>query len=236
MNSAIPLSGGDRIKIVVFFLVLAGTIFFGVIPILIALTGIYIMKKDKSFSPIIKSRKYIKAYLVVLALGTTTMVTMIFYSENTTHFTQAEYDQAIKYVQEKKDDQALTRDEEIMKIRSSINIYNFKENFNPDVKVHTLMIAGAGLILIPVTVSLLMSIFGFLYFKPLEKHKEWVINNGIFADLKENDNLVGIIGRDKLSSFSVADELIKWNDLLEKKLISQEEFNEAKQKILNQKL
>ncbi len=41
MNSAIPLAGGDRIKIVIFFLVLVGTIFFGVIPILIVLAGIY---------------------------------------------------------------------------------------------------------------------------------------------------------------------------------------------------
>jgi hypothetical protein len=80
MNSATPLAGGDRIKVVVFFLVLAGTIFFGVIPILIALAGIYIMKKDKSFSPVQSSRKYIKAYLIVLALGAT-IVTSIGYHE-----------------------------------------------------------------------------------------------------------------------------------------------------------
>ena len=38
------------------------------------------------------------------------------------------------------------------------------------------------------------------------------------------------MGRDKLSSFSIADELIKWNDLLGKNVISQEEFNKTKQK------
>ncbi len=99
------------------------------------------------------------------------------------------------------------------------------------------MVAGAGLVLTPIAVSLLMSLFSMLYFRLLENHQEWIVSNGIFSDIKESedDDSTGIMGRDKLSSFSVADELIKWNDLLEKNLISQEEFNKAKQKLLNQK-
>jgi len=42
MSLAIPLAGGDRIKIAIYFLVLAGTMFFAVIPILNSLAGIYI--------------------------------------------------------------------------------------------------------------------------------------------------------------------------------------------------
>lgn len=217
MNSVTPLAGGDRIKIVIFFLLLAGTIFFGTIPILIALSGIYIMKKDKSFLPIQNTRKYIKAYLVVLALWATVTSSIVFYDENDTRINYVKYEQAKKY-----NDRVYQRD--------------FLE-YNPEVKVQTAMVAGAGLVLTPIAVALLMSLFGFLYFRPLEKHQEWVVNNGIFSDLKENedDDSTGIMGRDKLSSFSVADELIKWNDLLEKKLISQEEFDKAKQKLLNQK-
>ncbi len=86
MNSAIPLAGGDRIKIVIFFLVLVGTIFFGVIPILIVLAGIYIMKKDKSFSPIAKSKKYIKGYLILLALGATVITSIAYYDSNTSYW------------------------------------------------------------------------------------------------------------------------------------------------------
>ncbi len=86
MNSAIPLAGGDRIKIVIFFLVLVGTIFFGVIPILIVLAGIYIMKKDKSFSPITKSKKYIKGYLILLALGATVITSIAYYDSNTSYW------------------------------------------------------------------------------------------------------------------------------------------------------
>ena len=204
MSSAIPLAGGDRIKVVIFFLVLAGTIFFGVIPILVALSGIFIMKKDKSFSPIIKSKKYIKGYLILLALGATILTTVLYYNNNTGYWHRDDM-QRPGYVEK--------------------------------IQKETAMVAGAGLVLTSIAVSLLMSLFSMLYFRPLEEHQEWVVSNGIFSDLKENENddSTGIMGRDKLSSFSVADELIKWNDLLEKNLISQEEFNKAKQKLLNQK-
>jgi len=207
MNSAIPLAGGDRIKIVIFFLVLAGTIFFGVIPILIALAGIYIMKKDKSFSPITKSKKYIKGYLILLALGATVITSIVYYDSNTSYW-------RMDRLQEQE-----------------------KKNYISNLQKETAMVAGAGLVLTPIAVSLLMSLFSMLYFRPLENHQEWIVSNGIFSDIKESedDDSTGIMGRDKLSSFSVADELIKWNDLLEKNLISQEEFNKAKQKLLNQK-
>lgn len=208
MTSATPLPGGDRIKVIIFFLVLAGTIFFGVIPILIALAGIYIMKKDKSFSPIQNSRKYIKAYLIVLALGATVASSIGYYEE---------FD--IKY-----------------NVQYDYSDPRFKV-YNENINTETAMVAVGGLILTPIAVSLFMSLFGFLYFRPLEGHQKWVVSNGIFSDLKENedDDSTGIMGRDKLSSFSVADELIKWNDLLEKELISQEEFDKAKKKLFNQK-
>ncbi len=207
MNSAIPLAGGDRIKIVIFFLVLVGTIFFGVIPILIVLSGIYIMKKDKSFSPITKSKKYIKGYLILLALGATVITSIAYYDSNTSYW-------RMDRMQEQE-----------------------KKNYISNLQKKTAMVAGAGLVLTPIAVSLLMSLFSMLYFRPLENHQEWIVSNGIFSDIKESedDDSTGIMGRDKLSSFSVADELIKWNDLLEKNLISQEEFNKAKQKLLNQK-
>lgn len=79
-------------------------------------------------------------------------------------------------------------------------------------------------------------LFNYLYFSVLAKHEQWVIENGIFADApKESKKQSAIIGRDNLSTFSVADELLKWNELLEKGLISKEEFETAKQKLLQQK-
>jgi len=186
MDLETPLSGGDRIKVIIFFLLMAGTIFFGIVPILIAISSIYIMKKDKSFSSVLKSKKYIKVYLYVLAL-----VIPFFLA------TLAKYNKI--YIAE----------------------YN---------QIYIAVgMAFIGLIFMPLAVSLFMKLFNYLYFTPLEEHKIWVVKNGIFSDS------TGIMGRDKLNSFSVADELLKWNDMLEKNLISQEEFNKAKQKILNQK-
>jgi len=182
MDLETPLSGGDRIKVIIFFLLMAGTIFFGIVPILIAISSIYIMKKDKSFSSVLKSKKYIKVYLYVLAL-------------------------VIPFF--------------LAALASDLAKYN---------QIYIAVgMAFIGLIFMPLAVSLFMKLFNYLYFTPLEEHKIWVVKNGIFSDS------TGIMGRDKLNSFSVADELLKWNDMLEKNLISQEEFNKAKQKILNQK-
>jgi len=180
-----PLHGGDRVKIIIFCLLLAGTIFFGVIPLLLTAISIYIMKKDKSFTPIINSKKYIKAYLIFLALGATVYLSVLVYYEKVA---------------------------------------------NP------IVVASAGLILTPLVVALLMWLFNMLYFRHMEEHRGWVIQNGIFSDKKTADEkdkaTTGIIGRDNLSSFSIADELLKWSGLLEKNLITQEEFDNAKQKIL----
>jgi len=197
-----PLNGGDRIKIVIFFLLLAATIFFGVIPILIALSGLYVMKKDKSFSPIKSSRKQIKAYLIMLSLGATVLISAAYYNDNTDYWH-----------------------------REDMQVQAYVEKIQQE----TAMIAGAGLLLTPILVSMLMSLFGFLYFTPLQNHQTWVVNRGVFSDEKESDenDSAGIMGRDKLSAFSVADELMKWNELLDKKIISQDDFDKAKQKLLN---
>ncbi len=200
-----PLNGGDRIKIVSFFLLLAVTLTVGIIPILIALSGIYIMKKDKSFTPITNSKKYIKAYLIVLAFGAAILTTAVYYNEKEYIYNYEKYDTS-EY-----------------------------KTYNKNIKAETAMVAVAGLILVPIPVALFIWLFNSLYFRPLEEHRDWITQNGIFSDKKEgNENSTGIIGRDKLSSFSIADEMLKWNDLLEKGLISKEEFDKAKQKLLNE--
>ncbi len=78
-----------------------------------------------------------------------------------------------------------------------------------------------------------------LYFIPLQNHSEWVVANGTFSNKPKNpvsDNLkasVDIIKSEKLKPHSVADELLKWAKLKEDGLISDEEFNEARSKLLN---
>lgn len=96
---------------------------------------------------------------------------------------------------------------------------------------------GASFILtfIPIIYIVLINV---LFKKPLSLHSNWVEKNGLFTtktgeQSKDKGLDMNIIKGGELRSYSVADELIKWNDLLEKKLISLEEFNKAKNKLLN---
>ncbi|WP_212667422.1 SHOCT domain-containing protein [Neptunomonas phycophila] len=77
-----------------------------------------------------------------------------------------------------------------------------------------------------------------LFFKPLSQHNEWVETNGIFSTKPKSEknqsiqSEVDIIKGEKLKQYSVADELTKWAKLKEDGHISEEEFNEARTKLL----
>ena len=68
-NSYTPLDGTDRIKIISFFALLILPVFwfgFSVPIFLMLIISLYIMKKDKDFSLILKTSKYIENYLSIL--------------------------------------------------------------------------------------------------------------------------------------------------------------------------
>lgn len=77
-----------------------------------------------------------------------------------------------------------------------------------------------------------------LFYSPMNRHREWVEVNGIFTTRPKsyNDSTsqreVDIIKGEKLKQYSVADELTKWAKLKEDGHISEEEFNEARTKLL----
>lgn len=77
-----------------------------------------------------------------------------------------------------------------------------------------------------------------LFYSPMNRHREWVEANGIFSTkTKPNTSTnvqseVDIIKGEKLKQYSVADELTKWAKLKEDGYISEEEFNEARAKLL----
>jgi hypothetical protein len=77
-----------------------------------------------------------------------------------------------------------------------------------------------------------------LFLEPLEKHRAWVEVHGIFSKksgskkISSERNGIDIIkGGEK--SYSVADELLKWSQLKEAGHISEKEFKDAKNKLLN---
>ena len=77
-----------------------------------------------------------------------------------------------------------------------------------------------------------------LFYSPLKRHSEWVAVNGIFSGKSKSDiksateSEVDIIQAEKLKQYSVADELMKWGKLKEEGHISEDEFNQAKAKLL----
>ena len=83
-----------------------------------------------------------------------------------------------------------------------------------------------------------LTIVKVLFLTPLKAHSEWVPVNGIFSSkpkaskIQTEDSEIDIIKSEKLKYYSVADELIKWAKLKEDGLISENEFNEARAKIL----
>ncbi|MBM5459596.1 SHOCT domain-containing protein [Pseudomonas sp. P66] len=74
-----------------------------------------------------------------------------------------------------------------------------------------------------------------LFYKPLLQHKTWVADNGIFSNKPKTNTHssdIDIIKGERMKSFSVADELIKWAKLKEDGHISEQEYNDARNKLL----
>lgn len=77
-----------------------------------------------------------------------------------------------------------------------------------------------------------------LFLSPLMNHRDWVVKNGIFSnkpkiiDPPQEEQNINIIKGEKFKAYSVADELLKWAKLKEDSLITEEEFNDARKKLL----
>jgi hypothetical protein len=202
-SSNSPLTGGNRTKIISFFaFLILPFVWFGgsVLIILIAIFALYIMKKDQSFTPIINAKKYMKAYLIFSALSITVASSIVYYKENKTIINYEKYNYAKQY-------------------KSYVSRWDYEEH-NPSVAMQTGMVAIGGLIATPFVVGFFMFIFNSLFFRPLEEHKNWIIKNGIFSDEKDKKaDSTNMVGRDNLSSYSVADELLKKGSDVEYPLI-----------------
>lgn len=99
---------------------------------------------------------------------------------------------------------------------------------------HTIDDAGA-VFGISIVLLVYMLIIRFLYLNPLRAHRGWVESNDIFGKLaKKTDERekLKIIKGESLKAYSVAEELSKWAKLRDEGVVSEEEFKEARSKIL----
>ena len=74
-----------------------------------------------------------------------------------------------------------------------------------------------------------------LFLKPMRANEDWLVqkvsaNGG--RSTSGNTGEIDIIKGERLRSFSVADELLKWAKLKEDGLITEQDFAEARRKLL----
>jgi hypothetical protein len=104
----------------------------------------------------------------------------------------------------------------------------FVESYNFDPAA-----AAAGSSLIAAAFSFFSTV---LFLEPLRSHQDWLTKEGFFAARSvaatPAPTNIDIIKGERLKSFSVADELLKWAKLLDDGLVSQEEFDEVRKKLL----
>ena len=195
-----PLTSGDQFKIVFFVLLLLPAVGFvvGIIPAIFLIFGLFMMKKNESFSHIETAVRVFNGY-TSLAL----IICLLITTYNTNNY--------LTYIPDPN------------------SSYSYKDSYFEYVILSLLATA------VPITYLILISQ---LFYKPLRKHQEWVAANGIFsskpkevkkiADRSELD----IIKGEKFKTYSVADELLKWTKLKEEGQVSEQEFNDAKNKLL----
>lgn len=96
-------------------------------------------------------------------------------------------------------------------------------------------------IIIPLILSpILITLIDFLFFDVLKRHEKWIIENGLFSDFKNEKSIIEKT-TEKIQSLkkepqNSADELLKWAELKEKGVISNEEFQKIKENIVGGKL
>ena len=119
----------------------------------------------------------------------------------------------------------------------SIFVVNNDLMYDHNVHVGDMIAIVLSLMIYPVYYFLLNTLF----YAPLSNHKEWVVANGIFATTeakKKKPRSTPLISLPNFSikassNLSVADELIKLNNLKEANLITVDEFNALRSKLLS---
>lgn len=214
INSNLPLNGQERVYIIGFFVGLLITIFFGIIPIIICLILLFIIKKDKSMKILENGKKVFLGYLIILSI----FLSSIAFLEHS------------RYSQNAEDDY-----KEYLKDKNGYSLNNSENS-----KFQSNLALATGFIAVPVCTYIIYFLSNFLFFKILKRHENWIIENGLFADSKNEKSFIEKttekIQAIKKEPVNNVDEILKWAELKEKGLITEEEFIKAKEKILEGKL
>ncbi|WP_180165040.1 SHOCT domain-containing protein [Acinetobacter sp. YH12049] len=100
-----------------------------------------------------------------------------------------------------------------------------------NIDISWLFLVGFLVVLFLVTTYFYEFLIEKFFFSVLLSHSEWVEQNGIFSYKKDHESL-SVFKMEKLKSYSVADELLKWKKLRDEGLVTEEEYEIMKRKIL----
>lgn|SRR5690606_4005522 len=254
-----PLSSGDQGKIIVFAILMAplALIIVGVIPAIILASGIFLMKKNQDFSHIKTSSKLFNIYFSLPLIG---CLLAAAYFATKIQDTQDAYASAARLVvsMTQPDGSSAHAVDEITSDLRHMTPNMLRQKYG-DATASVMMGEAQrqfseaqygnweraksmeslySFLAISIACAVYLLFFRLLFFNPLAKHSQWIERNPIFssktamrADSK-SERQIDIIKGEKLKHYSVADELTKWAKLKEDGHISQEEFNEARSKLL----
>lgn len=228
-----PLSSNEQTKVALFFMSLLPTLGLGGGGFLIVAYGLYMLNKqaDPSFIEVI--RKLFTGYSKIVC------VIILFASANSAHYEYVNVRDDIQkssimlehYTKEREEDRSTLINEVIVIYSNTVNTgYS-------DYVIKVLLPA----FIIPIIPILYIWMFNALFYTPLSNHKEWVVANGIFATTEAKEKKRRATPLISLPSFSikassnlsVADELLKLNNLKEANLITVDEFNTLRSKLLS---
>lgn len=187
----------------------------GVIPAIFLILGIVLLKKNREFSAIESSYKAYQLYTSLLLLAL--VIAALYFG--------FEY-----IVTSEPQEPELPRDSAWQAWR------RYDNDYLDYIRLKSFGVGCAGYAML---VAAYQFAARYLYFLPLNRHRQWVEKNGIFSSVelasaegKSDSGDAKIRSSGGFGTYSVADELRKWADLREEGVVSEQEFQEARDTLL----
>ncbi len=218
INKNLPVNTTEKAILIFSFLGLLSTTIFGIIPIIIIIVAYYAIKKHKDINILKKYKNILLGYLSIVA----TIVSIFCFYKSWSLYKLAE--DYFAWGIEKK----YGKDPEYY--------FDLAVRCESDAE----LLIYVGILGVPFVVYIIYFLSN-ISLNMFKKHEEWIINYGIFLD-SENENFIlnktnqKIQKKENEELTSDIDQLIKFGELKEKGLITDDEFQRAKEKILEGKL
>lgn len=254
-----PLNSNEQAKIIIFVLLMVPLVIFlvGIIPAIFLASGVFLTKKNKDFEHIKTAARNFQIYCWLPLIGC--LLAAVYFSTQLKEVQDSASIAANSIAAKAKSDgysiPAHELASDLRQLRPNELRKKYGDNFADYMMSESLREANKESAAVYKNSETKESIYSFLlpsgvfaaylffvrflFLTPLSRHSLWVEQNSIFSSTpknitsKTNQREVDIIKGENLKQYSVADELTKWAKLKEDGHISEDEFNDARNKLLN---